>query len=158
LATAIAVLRDKAEESEQTKIAQAIHNKFLANIYDEDDQGFDYYKLKPTQADCQSFHQIIKKPFEKNESNSINNCYLFFQKKVRQDKNLDLIKIQDIICKSLLLVSILLSKDENPYLVFESLNAKGSPLTQADLIRNYFFMKIDKKQEKSTYEKYWLPM
>ena len=32
--------------------------------------------------------------------------------------------------------------DDNPYLVFESLNAKGRPLTQADLIRNYFFMRI----------------
>ena len=34
-------------------------------------------------------------------------------------------------------VSIVLDADDNPYLVFESLNAKGRPLTQADLIRNY---------------------
>jgi uncharacterized protein with ParB-like and HNH nuclease domain len=152
----LAVLRDKAKESEQAKIADAINNQFLANIYVEDDQ--DYYKLQPTQADRQSFHQIIKYQFDANENNNINNCYLFFQKKVRQDKNLDLSKIKAIICQNLLLVSILLGKDDNPYLVFESLNAKGRPLTQADLIRNYFFMQINAKQQESIYAKYWLPM
>jgi uncharacterized protein with ParB-like and HNH nuclease domain len=152
----LAVLRDKAKELEQAKIADAINNQFLANIYVEDDQ--DYYKLQPTQGDRQSFHQIIKYGFEPNESNNINNCYLFFQKKVRQDKNLDLSKIKAIICQNLLLVSILLGKDDNPYLVFESLNTKGRRLTQADLIRNYFFMQIKEKQQESIHAKYWQPM
>ena len=156
----LAVLRDKAEESEQSKVAKAIHNKFLANTYDydEDDQGFDYYKLQPSQTDRKSFHQIIRNQFEKNESNNINDCYLFFQKKVRQNKNLDLSKIQTIICQRLLLVDIKLGPDDNPYLVFESLNFKGKSLTQADLIRNYFFMQINAEEQESIYEEYWLPM
>jgi uncharacterized protein with ParB-like and HNH nuclease domain len=154
----LAVLRDKAKELEQSKTAKAIHNKFLANTYDEDDEGFDYYKLQPTQVDREAFHKIIKSEFDFEQQNNINSCYIFFQKKIRQDKNLDISKITDIICKSLLLVSILLGKDDNPYLVFESLNAKGRPLTQADLIRNYFFMQINPNQQDNIYQKYWLPM
>lgn len=153
-----AVLRDRAKELEKSKIAKAIHNKFLANTYDEDDQGFDYYKLQPTQVDREAFHKIIKSEFSLEQNNNINNCYLFFQKKIRQDKNLDLSRIQDVICKSLLLVSILLGKDDNPHLVFESLNAKGRPLTQADLIRNYFFMQINSDEQDKIYKQYWLPM
>jgi hypothetical protein len=51
-----------------------------------------------------------------------------------------------------------LDADDNPYLVFESLNAKGRPLTQADLIRNYFFMRIHIDKQAEVYDDYWQPM
>ena len=56
------------------------------------------------------------------------------------------------------IVSIVLDNDDNPYLVFESLNAKGRPLTQADLIRNYFFMRIHFEKQNEVYTRYWQPM
>ena len=56
------------------------------------------------------------------------------------------------------IVSIVLDKDDSPYLVFESLNAKGKLLTQADLIRNYFFMRIHSDQQDAYYQSDWLPM
>jgi uncharacterized protein with ParB-like and HNH nuclease domain len=40
----------------------------------------------------------------------------------------------------------------------ESLNAKGRPLTQADLIRNYFLMKIPVNQQEDIYSKLWKPV
>ena len=43
-------------------------------------------------------------------------------------------------------------------MVFESLNAKGRPLTPADLIRNYFFMKIHVYEQERLYSGYWKPM
>lgn len=52
----------------------------------------------------------------------------------------------------------MLDPDDNPHLVFESLNAKGRPLTQADLIRNFFFMRIHIKEQETVYEQYWKPM
>jgi len=42
--------------------------------------------------------------------------------------------------------------------IFESLNAKGRPLTQADLIRNYFLMKIPVNQQDDIYSNLWKPM
>ena len=55
-------------------------------------------------------------------------------------------------------VSIVLDHDDNPHLVFESLNAKGRPLTQSDLIRNYFFMRIHVDEQELSHSKFWDPM
>ena len=58
-----------------------------------------------------------------------------------------------------MLVNIEVDKNENPYIIFESLNAKGTPLTQADLIRNYIFMKIgEEKTQIDLYNRYWRNM
>ena len=51
-----------------------------------------------------------------------------------------------------------MSPDDDPYLVFESLNAKGRPLTQADLVRNYLFMRIEPNMQESVYAQYWQTM
>jgi len=56
-----------------------------------------------------------------------------------------------------------LGNDDDPYLIFESLNFKGEPLTQADLVRNYLLMhfrhsiSIGGEQER-VYSKYWVPL
>lgn len=67
-------------------------------------------------------------------------------------------KLKKIITSYFSVVSIVLDADDNPYLVFESLNAKGRPLTQADLIRNYFFMRIHIDNQDNAYTNYWQPM
>ena len=87
----------------------------------------------------------------------IGECYTFFFKKIRQ-LNSDLQQLQKIICTNLSVVSVVLSSNDDPYLVFESLNAKGRALTQADLIRNYFFMRIHVDKQDLIYTKYWQPM
>ena len=46
--------------------------------------------------------------------------------------------ILQIVESRLMVVMINLSDSDDPYLIFESLNFKGSPLEQADLVRNYF--------------------
>lgn len=49
------------------------------------------------------------------------------------------------------IVSITLGEADNEYRIFESLNGTGMPLTQADLLRNFFFMRIPAAQQDSTY-------
>ena len=66
--------------------------------------------------------------------------------------------MKGIIVERLAVVSITLGSDDNPYLVFESLNAKGERLTQADLIRNFFFLKIHTDHQEDMHTRYWLPM
>ena len=85
-------------------------------------------------------------------------CTVFFEKKVRSRPNIELNALKKVIVGSLGLVSIILERDDNPYLIFESLNAKGQALTQADLIRNYFFMKMDPEEQEKNYTAYWEPV
>ncbi len=56
------------------------------------------------------------------------------------------------------MVSIILSENDNPHRIFESLNGKGRPLSQADLIRNYFFMRMEADRHEEMYRTLWQPM
>ncbi len=149
----LAALRDKAKNSGDGELAKEINDTFLVNPFKKDT---DYYKLQPTQVDRQAFYCIIKDELT-NDKNSILECFNFFKKKLEQNE-LPLSQINQIICSNLSLVSIVLNNNEDPYLVFESLNAKGRSLTQADLIRNYFFMRINTDNQQSVHGQYWQPM
>ena len=57
-----------------------------------------------------------------------------------------------------MVVMINLSETDDPYLIFESLNFKGSPLEQSDLVRNYFMMRFSVAEQQGVYDGLWLPM
>ena len=149
----LALLRDKAKQIGQFELSEETHNTLLVNQYKKD---FDYYKFQPTQIDRDSFQRIIASN-TLTSPNPILNSYQFFERKFRQT-SIDIQTIKKIITSNMSLVSIVLDPDDNPHLVFESLNAKGRPLTQADLIRNYFFMRIHINEQESIYSHYWEPM
>mgnify|MGYP002777012820 CR=1 FL=1 len=71
---------------------------------------------------------------------------------------LDYVKFKNILLKRLVLVNITSDNQDNPYLIFESLNYKGQELTQADLVRNYIFMKLPHNERDTVYTQKWLPL
>lgn len=149
----LTLLRNKAREMQNQEFAEEINNTLLVNPYKKDN---DFFKLMPTQIDRDAYKNFINgKP---NESeNQLTRAYTFFEKKLRQVQ-FEHEKLKKIITSYFSVVSIVLDADDNPYLVFESLNAKGRPLTQADLIRNYFFMRIHIDKQDEVYNDYWQPM
>ena len=149
----LALLRDKAKQSGQSELSEEIHNTLLVNQYKKDS---DYYKFQPTQIDRKSFRDIIDSDISMSDGQVLK-AYQFFEKKFRQT-SIDIQSLKKTITNKLSSVSIVLDPDDNPHLVFESLNAKGRPLTQADLIRNYFFMMIPVDEQESIYSRYWEPM
>lgn len=60
--------------------------------------------------------------------------------------------------QQLLLISANLSGEDNPQLIFESLNSRGTPLTVGDLVRNYLLIAEDPKEQERLYEEYWKPI
>ncbi len=81
--------------------------------------------------------------------------YRFFEAKL---KSADL-KAVYIGIQRLRIVDIVLDRpDDNPQLIFESLNSTGLELSQADLIRNYVLMGQERDFQNKLYEIYWLPM
>lgn len=112
--------------------------------------------MQPTQADRASFQDIIHSKRPLNDG-KISKAYQFFANKIQQE-HIDIQKLKKVISDYLSVVSIVLDKEDDPHLVFESLNAKGRSLTQSDLIRNYFFMKIHINEQDSIYAQYWKPM
>ena len=129
----LALLRNKAKENGNKIFADEINNTLLVNPYKT---GEDYSKLMPTQVDRPAYNAIINEEGLQDNS-QLTSAYVYFSKKLRQYQYPHE-QLKKIITSYFSVVSIVLNADDNPHLVFESLNAKGRPLTQADLIRNYF--------------------
>jgi uncharacterized protein with ParB-like and HNH nuclease domain len=146
-------LRDYAKKLNDSLLAEEIEYKMLVNKFEKD---LNYYKLLPTQEDRPAFQKIIHQELF-SDVREISKCYHFFEHQISKNQ-VNVRKIKQIICNQLSIVSVVLSSDDDPHLVFESLNFKGKSLTQADLIRNYFFMRIDIRDQDLIYKKYWLPM
>jgi len=149
----LTLLRNRARENQNQGFAEEINNTLLVNPYKKDN---DFYKLMPTQVDRETYQNLINGVSNETE-NQLTRAYTFFDKKLKQVE-LEPEKLKKIITSYFSVVSIVLDADDNPYLVFESLNAKGRPLTQADLIRNYFFMRIHFEKQDEVYKTYWHPM
>lgn len=59
----------------------------------------------------------------------------------------------------LVVVDIALTRDQdNPQLIFESMNSTGKELSQADLIRNFVLMGLEPALQTKLYEQFWRPM
>ncbi|MDF1836194.1 MAG: DUF262 and DUF1524 domain-containing protein, partial [Alteraurantiacibacter sp. bin_em_oilr2.035] len=77
---------------------------------------------------------------------------------LEQLENADLERIYDGI-KKLVVVDVCLTRgQDDPQMIFESLNSTGLDLTQADLIRNFVLMDLDEPIQKELYEGFWEPM
>jgi uncharacterized protein with ParB-like and HNH nuclease domain len=152
--TLLTMLRDQAKAKNQATLAEEIEKTLLVNPYSK---GLDYYKLLPTQVDRENFQKLVRGEAKSGSSDQVTQAYRFFERKYRQ-LTLDPESLKAAICRQLVVVSIVLDADDNPHLVFESLNAKGLPLTQSDLIRNYFFMRIHIDEQETIYAQFWNPM
>ena len=53
------------------------------------------------------------------------------------------------------IINITLNQDDNPQLIFESLNSTGVALSEGDKIRNFILMGLPPKQQNDFYEKFW---
>jgi uncharacterized protein with ParB-like and HNH nuclease domain len=149
----LAVMRDKARK-QTGNLADRIDDLLLKNRHQE---GLDAYKVLPTQVDRPAFRAIMDSTTAAKGA-PITIAYEFFERRLRLGPEIALEKLYNVIRHHLVLVSIVLDKDDNPYLIFESLNAKGRPLTQADLIRNLFFMRIQVSLQEKIYAEHWKPM
>lgn len=164
LSILLAALRNHLKKSDK-QIAEQIHEFFLINKYQKND---DFYKVLPTQDDCEAYKSIIDNKTSKarnkeSQLGAIHEAYKFFDGKLKkpfvdEDVLLDLAKFKNIILERLVLVNITTDNNDNPYLIFESLNNKGEELTQADLVRNYIFMKLPSEERDEVYNSEWLPL
>ena len=147
------MLRDTARREGRPELADEIEQTLLVNRFKK---GDDHVKLLPTQTDRPAFLELVQNPGT-IPSGRIGAAYSFLDRKLRT-AGIDVEALKAIIVDRLAVVSITLGSDDNPYLVFESLNAKGERLTQADLIRNFFFLKIHTDYQEDMHRRYWLPM
>ena len=135
--------------------APKLREYYLINRLEKGDR---YFKLLLSQTDNASLKAIIKNS-EQPQSPSLRvtqNFELFTEWLDGQQGDLA------TVCRGLaklVVVDIALNRaQDNPQLIFESMNSTGRELSQADLIRNYILMGLDPALQTRLYEDYWRPM
>lgn len=155
----LAQVRDKAIASGAPKLADKIKDLIL-NRHDE---GNDHYKLLPTQGDSAAESDRVAFLAAMDgvacaSVSAISGVRGYFSAKLNQYDVAALDELFRTISGKLTIVSIILDEKDNPHRIFESLNGKGRPLSQVDLIRNYFFMRLPNEDHERVYRELWQPM
>lgn len=159
IAVMMCALRDSCEKR-SAQIQDHLVNRHYKNA--------DYLKLLPTQGDRAAYMSIIDGERAAGvNKHLIVECYDYFMKALQgkddNDQSIDAEKILEIVKSQLQVVMINLGETDDPYLIFESLNFKREPLSQADLVRNYILMRFryslgDGGEQERIYREIWHPM
>jgi alkylated DNA nucleotide flippase Atl1 len=154
----LAAIRDHVSAQGDESTADRIHRQFLVNEFRD---GTDNLRLLPTQADRRSYRDIVLRTPGSAPTGDIAAAYSFFRSALVSaddpEDDTDIARIEQAIRSGLSIVNITADPGDNVYRIFESLNNTGLSLSQADLLRNYLFMRLPTRGE-DVYETVWLPM
>ena len=131
----------------------------------------DQFKILPTNRDRAAFNEVMGKvppiaydQLQHRDAKLVRAHRFFYeqtQEWFRQEGQESLVERADAlelaISRNLQLVVIDLQVDENAQEIFETLNARGTPLTPVDLIKNFVFQRLSEEGEtvESIYHDYW---
>ncbi|GAA6926712.1 hypothetical protein HpHUE22_10330 [Helicobacter pylori] len=135
---------------------QKIQNRYLINSDEKDDKRF---KLILSESDKDTLLSLIDKDRRKPSKPSLKIVENFELFKKWISENTGKLEIIFKGLEKLKIVYIALTKKEDdPQLIFESMNSKGVELAQTDLIRNYIIMETEAEKQEDFYNKYWRAM
>lgn len=137
--------------SENAILKQKIHDEFLVDKYQPEDKRI---KLKPVKDDQNAFNSL----FGDEEdyiitSGVIANYNYFYDRILKHELTID--QLYDAVCKLEVIDIKLTPPDDDPQLIFESLNSTGLDLSEGDKIRNFILMGLPSSLQDKLYTMYW---
>ncbi|MUU32580.1 DUF262 domain-containing protein [Helicobacter pylori] len=148
----IALRNHLSDEVKREKI-----DSYLINSNKDGDKKF---RLILSESDKDTLLSLIDKNKRKPSEPSVKimENFKLFEKWISENTG----KLETIVkgLEKLMIVYIALDKEEDdPQLIFESMNSKGIELAQTDLIRNYIIMETEtEEKQKDFYNGYWRAM
>lgn len=135
--------------------ARKLRNYYLLN---PEEDGEARYKLLLSQTDKDTLIALLdQRPLPNDHSARVRTNFELFCKWF-DGAGVDVVALCKGLAK-LVMVDISLNRDQdNPQLIFESLNSTGLELSQADLIRNFVLMGLDRQDQVHLYKNYWHPV
>jgi uncharacterized protein with ParB-like and HNH nuclease domain/predicted transport protein len=130
-----------------------LEDYYLCNAHGKGDR---HQKLHLRRADQETLVALLDgKDQNGTVSERIRENFEFFEEQLA---NADLDLVYRGI-KKLVAVDVCLTRgQDDPQMIFESLNSTGLDLTQADLIRNFVLMRQDEQLQTQLYQDYWQPI
>ena len=153
----LCAVRDAAAKKDERAI-ERYDELYLINKFQTGEARF---RLVPTQADRTSFFACVTRGPGAGGQDPIGQAYRFFRSHVElldpDEQPLDLDRLATVVVERLAVVDITTNQGDNAHRIFQSLNATGVNLTQADLLRNLVFMLLPTRAA-AVYEEVWRPM
>ncbi|MGC9528200.1 MAG: DUF262 domain-containing protein [Limnospira sp.] len=145
------VLHRLAQELGKTSLTNQIYETYLINKFAEGDEKL---KLRPTENNDRALKYILQNDNlkEYTDFSRIIENFNYFQSRISEENYQFVLKG----LKKLMFVEISLERGkDDPQRIFESLNSTGLELSQADLIRNYILMDLNRELQNKIYTVYW---
>ncbi|RKV44261.1 DUF262 domain-containing protein [Helicobacter pylori] len=142
----------------ETKIQNEAIKKEIDNLLNLTGQRL---RLKPIKSDKEAFDLVMQnRSHELQGGSHIKNNYKFFTKELENylSKGYRIEEIYGAFLRLKIVAVGLELGEDDPQVVFESINATGVQLKGLDLIRNYLMMGENSDRQKHLYETYWVPL
>lgn len=162
-------IRDLCGRYNNTKLYDRF-NDLVCNKRSKVDLDHEAYKIWPTNSDRKAFETVHR--YSKNNSDELDEdvkssqifkAYLYFYEVLedwlneKKDIEDSLDALWQVVRDHLQIVVIDLSSQDEAQVIFETLNARGTQLLPADLIKNFLFRKAEGSEQEveRLYIKYW---
>ncbi|MGN8441771.1 DUF262 domain-containing protein [Helicobacter pylori] len=142
----------------ETKIQNEGIKKEIDNLLNLTGQRL---RLKPIKSDKEAFDLVMQnRSHELQGGSHIRNNYKFFTKELENyiSKGYRIEEIYGAFLRLKIVAIGLELGEDDPQVVFESINATGVQLKGLDLIRNYLMMGENSDRQKHLYDTYWVPL
>lgn len=145
------VLYRLANDMKNEALVNEINETYLINKFAPEKEKL---KLRPTENNDRAIKFLLR--YDKDEefegfSKVIDN-FNYFKGRIKEE-NFEFV-LNGL--SKLMFVEISLDRDkDDPQRIFESLNSTGLELSQADLIRNYILMGLNRRDQNNIYNNYW---
>ncbi|MCA9761327.1 MAG: DUF262 domain-containing protein [Streptococcus sp.] len=145
------VLHRLAKELKDEGLVNEISETYLINKFAPEEEKL---KLRPTENNDKALKYLLRS--DENEdfpdfSKLVDN-FNYFKGRITEEN------YQFVLegLSKLMFVEISLDREkDDPQRIFESLNSTGLELSQADLIRNYILMGLNRRDQNKIYQNYW---
>lgn len=144
------LLKEGRIHSDEQNLNEQILQRFVIAPWAKKD---DRIKLIPVRADRDALAKLfgLVEDYDRASNLTINYQY-FCDQLLREEISVD--ELYEAINK-LEIISVTLDPDDDPQLIFESLNSTGLALTEGDKIRNYILMGLSPQNQELYYDDYW---
>lgn len=149
----LAQLPGNSGQGEEEATPDELDDYYLRNRHGKGERR---HKLHLRRADHETLIALLDgKTLPEAASERVKENFLFLRELVAQA---DVQTVYNGI-KKLVVVDVSLTRgQDDPQMIFESLNSTGVDLTQADLIRNFVLMRLDESSQTQLYEEHWQPI
>lgn len=144
------LMNNRIVVAKSLNLKQRIYEEYLVDKWQPEETRI---KLKPVKNDQKAFSKLFDSADEYiRESNLTTNYRYFYDRIQKQEITID--QLFDAIC-CLEIINITLNNNDDPQMIFESLNSTGLDLSEGDKIRNFILMGLPAKTQEEYYDKYW---